>query len=269
MPLIRTPSLLQHYREAGDGQPLVLLHGNVASWRWWLPLLDTPPAGMRCYAPDLRGCGESSKPLNGYHVDRLAQDLEELADGLALERFSIVGHSLGGAVAMQFALNHLDRVESLVLVAPPPVEGFGAHPEQRSGLMRLLGWERLADWLPGLALHGTMMKLALDQLLPGVDRVLIQPLVEDALKISPLAMSSYIHALHHWSIRSRVKELKLPVLILVGKLDPIIHPQSLESSAAALPQGRLVVWTDSGHAPQLDQSARFRKLLVDFMARSE
>ncbi len=105
------------YFTAGDeGLPLVLLHGNAASaldWSWVLPKLATQ---YRVYAPDFPGFGDSSKPNLNYSLDFLTQFLTDFLDALEIERAVVAGNSLGGIVALRFALSNSDRVASLVLV---------------------------------------------------------------------------------------------------------------------------------------------------------
>lgn len=97
MPFIQTSNLNIHYELAGKGDTvLVLVHGNFASWRWWRPVLDRLPAGYRAYAPDLRGCGDTDRPPDGYTIEQLAADLHAFARALGLPAFHLVGHSLGG-----------------------------------------------------------------------------------------------------------------------------------------------------------------------------
>ncbi len=104
MPYIDTPELTIHYRMSGAGlTPIVFLHGNYASARWWEPLLACVPGAYRALAPDLRGCGsrEHHTTRTGYLTRRiiindLVLDLERLLSGLEIERVVLLGHSLGG-----------------------------------------------------------------------------------------------------------------------------------------------------------------------------
>ena len=124
MPYVQTPNLRIHYRVAGDGDiTLVLLHGNFGSWRWWEPVLERLPSGYRAYAPDLRGCGDSARPGFGHNIEVLTSDVFDFITSLSLCDVHLVGHSLGGAVALQAARDHPDLVRSLLLIAPPPAEG--------------------------------------------------------------------------------------------------------------------------------------------------
>ena len=109
MPFVQTPNLRIHYRVAGD-ITLVLLHGNFGSWRWWEPVLERLPSGYRVYAPDLRGCGDSARPGFGHNIEVLTSDVFDFITSLNLCDVHLVGHSLGGAVALQAARDHPDLV---------------------------------------------------------------------------------------------------------------------------------------------------------------
>src|SRR5918911_1694474 len=113
MALVDASGLQIHYEAAGLGPNVFLLvHGNFASWRWWKPVFERLPPGFRAYAPDLRGCGETTGCAAGddYSIPQLSSDLSAFAEALELRSFHLVGHSLGGAIALQFALEHADRL---------------------------------------------------------------------------------------------------------------------------------------------------------------
>jgi pimeloyl-ACP methyl ester carboxylesterase len=84
MPFISLPDIKTHYKRAGDGQTaVVLVHGNIASWRWWISVLENPPAGCTVYAPDMRGFGESEHPEGGYNIEQFAKDLNAFVNEMA------------------------------------------------------------------------------------------------------------------------------------------------------------------------------------------
>ena len=107
-----------------DGEPIVLLHGFPESHRTWRAVLPELAREFRVIAPDQRGFGASDKPegVEAYKTDRILEDLTALADALGLQRFTLVGHDWGGAVAWLAALKHPDRLARLVIVnAPHPL----------------------------------------------------------------------------------------------------------------------------------------------------
>lgn len=127
--VVATPRGRFYVLEAGapDGMPVVFVHGNLASATYWEEMMLALPAGYRAIAPDRRGCGGSEAlPIDATRGMRdFSADLHSLVETLALEPFHLVGHSLGGAVAMQYVIDHPTRVRALTLVAPGSPYGFG------------------------------------------------------------------------------------------------------------------------------------------------
>ena len=106
-----------HYRKyAGEGRPLVLLHGVASNARWWLLVGPLLARRFRVFALDQRGHGETDKPDSGYDFASVVGDLGAFIDALGLEQPIVVGHSWGGNVALQFAAQHPERPAGLVLV---------------------------------------------------------------------------------------------------------------------------------------------------------
>ncbi len=282
MPFVQTSKLRVHYRVAGDGDvTLVLLHGNFGSWRWWEPVLERLPPGYRAYAPDLRGCGDTERPGFGHNIEVLAADVQDFAASLNLGELHLVGHSLGGAVALQTAVQHAGLARSLLLVAPPPAEGGAVIPKSDSfshWTSRLFDVNRDASVvtlgasyrvLRHLGAHRPVLRRALQRLAPTLsyDDAFITR-VSDAARMAPQAVVGHLQALDAWNIEADLPRLRLPSLILGGAQDVLISPQSLARLARALPRSRLVIWPDVGHSPQLEQPERFVQLLARFVERA-
>jgi branched-chain amino acid transport system permease protein len=282
MPFIQTPNLRIHYRVAGTGNvPLLLLHGNFGSWRWWQPLLQQVPAGYRAYVPDLRGCGDSERPGYGHNIETLAADAQAFAKALDFIPEHIVGHSLGAAVALQLALEQPAQVRSLTLVAPPPAEGrsvvrnadWFSHSvsqlfdvDQDASVVTLGATYRM---LRHLGANRPMLRQALMRLAPTLDydNAFIE-LVSDAARMAPQAVVGHLQALDAWDVQTRLRSLRLPVLIVGGQQDVLVAADDLRDFARRLPRGRLIIWADVGHAVQLEQPRRFVSVLFRFLERA-
>jgi haloacetate dehalogenase len=113
-----------HYVTAGDGPPLFLLHGYPQSWIVWRKLVPLLAPHFRLVMPDLRGYGDSDKPLDGYDKRTMAQDIRELARHLGHSRFHLCGHDRGGRVAHRYALDHGETLTGLFLVDIVPTRTF-------------------------------------------------------------------------------------------------------------------------------------------------
>lgn len=236
MPFISLSTLTVHYEHSGSGNTVfMLIHGNFSSWRWWQPLLQQLPAHYRAYAPELRGFGETDHPPQGYTIEQLADDLYQFTTALHLPALHLVGHSLGGAVAVQFALNQPLLVRSLTLVAPAPAEGMSHLPA-------------LPRWLPTLSSFSPFIHL-----------------LHDVPKMAPQAVVGLTQSLSTWNVQAQLPALNLPVLIVWGERDMIVPRAALERMVCTLPQAQLITWPGVGHAPQLEQPQRFKRLLLKFV----
>jgi pimeloyl-ACP methyl ester carboxylesterase len=282
MPFASTPRLRIHYEEAGAGpEVFVFVHGNFASWRWWKPVLERLPPGWRGIAPDLRGCGETTseaaaEPPSSFAIPELASDLDSLVDALRVDAFHLVGHSLGGAVALQYALRQQARVRSLTLVAPAPPTGLSALREGTSTAARFL--RRIdPDSRPSLAalqssyrMHralGTnrwILRRALAEMMPSaaLDGAASEALLADAARLSSDAVVGFLEALHRWNVEAELSSLRVPTVILWGEKDTLVPRAGLDKMAQLLPAAELVVWPDTGHSPQLEKPDEFVALLA-------
>ncbi len=263
MPFLDVPGLKIHYEIGGGGKNvLVLLHGNFGSWRWWQPVLERLPEDCRAYAPDLRGCGETGRPGIGHSIEQLASDLHAFSRGLDLPAFHLVGHSLGGAVAMQFALDHPERVRSILLAAPAPAEGMKGKVEELSWLIDIFKLdgaggqnehhnERPPSLLAGMlappdyrspdalaSVYGRLQKLgmlrrylrrALLRMAPHARQdEYFETLVDDATRMSPEAVVGHLSSLLTWNVQGELGRLRMPVLVLRGAEDSLVPPDALE-----------------------------------------
>ena len=271
MPFVDTPLVRFHYESAGTGKTAaVLLHGNFATARWWQPILARPPRGFTIYAPTLRGFGETTG-ARARSVHELAEDIRELARTLGLRRFHLVGHSLGGAVALQYALSWPQTLRGLGLVSPAPGDGLEAMRSRGDLVGRLLAWtdpdlagSRLAlamgmQWARILGTYRPSIAHALARMMPSADPSAIDfaALLADATSIDDGVLLDVYEALRRWDVRPMLPRLGVRVRILGGARDALVSPASLESLSRALPRAELDVWADVGHSPQLERPADF------------
>ena len=111
-----------HYEESGSGDPVILHHGFISRSDVWTPVIDRLGADRRYIRLDCRGAVASGAPADGYTMRTFALDTIALADHLGLDRFSFIGHSMGGGTGFQLGLNHADRLDKLILLAPAPAD---------------------------------------------------------------------------------------------------------------------------------------------------
>ncbi len=120
---------LVHYEVLGRGRPVILVHGWLSSWRYWIPTMQQLSMKYRTYALDLWGYGDSGKDSQRLSFEAQANLLAEFMDRLGIPKAALVGHSLGGAVVVRYALRHPDRVARLMVISAPMFE-YGESAEQ-------------------------------------------------------------------------------------------------------------------------------------------
>src|SRR5437763_6586395 len=266
-----------NFNIAGEGSPVLLIHGVAGRAAQWDQTMQLLAEDHTVVAPDLLGHGDSAKPRGDYSLGAQASGIRDLLVGLNIERASIVGHSLGGGIAMQFAYQFPERCERLVLVSSGGL-GQDVHPLLRAAT--LPGSEIV---LPLLA-HPRLVEVA--SLVPralGQIGLRTRPdLTEMARGYQSLsnaeARSAFIHTLRgvidptgqriNASDRLYLAS-KMPSLIVWGCLDRIIPVEHAQPAHEAMPGSRLELFEDAGHFPHLDEPLRFARLLEGFLDETE
>jgi pimeloyl-ACP methyl ester carboxylesterase len=218
-------------RKAGKGPPVLLLHGGAGDSNDWvetmLPLSDS----YTFYAPDLVGYGQSDRNRDAYHLSDFMDSTLGLMEALNLDGpLPIVGHSLGGRVALEIALNHPEKVRKLALIDTT-------------------GFSRLARWGSFL---GTMAYL--------IRRVLRRPQPYPRFMMENGSMP-------HWLCLDRLPEIKIPSLIIWNRRDPYYTVKGALQAKDLMPQAQLEILPGYGHAPHRRDRDGFNRLLAAFLAK--
>ena len=282
MPEIEEDELTLHgnrvrYLIAGSGPPVVLVHGITSSADTWADAMRGLARGHTVIAPDLLGHGASAKPRGDYSLGAYASGVRDLLAALGHDRVTIVGHSLGGGVAMQFAYQFPERTQRLVLVSSG---GLGREVNLLLRAAALPGAELVLpflvpSWL-GRAVSGAGWageRLGL-RARPDVGEV-----VRGFLSLNDAeARAAFLHTLRavidpggqRVSGHDRLYlASNLPTLLVWGERDPIIPVAHAQAAHAAMPGSRLEVFDASGHFPHMDATVRFVEVLREFLDTTE
>ncbi len=260
------------YLRAGDGPLLLLVHGMAGTARNWEPVIEPLALHNTVVAPDFPGHGESEPGGGDYSLGSLASGLRDLMVSLGHERATLVGHSLGGGVALQFTYQFPEMVERLVLVSSG---GLGPEVGAILRAAALPGADLFirATAGPGAAagglVSGALGKLGLrpNADLAEVGRAYASLSDADRRK----AFLSTLHAVVDTD-GQRVAALDrlylaedLPILIVWGERDPIIPVGHGRVAHAQLPGSRLEVFPDAGHVPMMESPGHFAAVLQRFL----
>ena len=257
MPTVHTNSINMYYESRGEGSPLLLLHGLGSCTEDWELQLPAFAGHYRVIVADMRGHGRSDKPPGPYSVPQMGADVLGLLDALKVESTHVVGLSMGGMVAFQLAVDRPERVRSLVIVNSGPAlvprtTGEWLRVQQRLALARLFPPARSGRFLSR-------------RLFPKPEQEeMRQQLIERWARNDQKAYLASMRALVGWSVLDRIGGIQQPVLVVSGDRDytPV---ESKREYAARLPNARLVVIEDSGHATPIDQSERFNAVVLEFL----
>lgn len=253
MPFVKTAALRIFYQEKGSGpRSVVFLHGNLSTSRWWQKVFQLLPDEYHAYAPDMRGCGRSDRPEDGYSLSQLTEDLREFCHELNINSFALVGHSLGGAVALQFAINYQSMVRALVLACSVPAEGLRLADEMLRLLEQMSGNRE--------AIRETFLNFAPDLIQDDY----FENLIDDALGTKSVYFFEVPRSLAGLDLSARLEGLKVPTLILWGDKDPLISLDATMRMHRAIGGSRLEILKGAGHAPQLERPEEFACKIAGF-----
>jgi pimeloyl-ACP methyl ester carboxylesterase len=265
------------YRRAGWGPVIVLIHGITGSSQTWEHVIEPLAEHYTVVAPDLLGHGESAKPRGDYSLGAYASGIRDLIAAIGHDRATIVGHSLGGGVAMQMAYQFPERCERLVLVSSG---GLGREVHMLLRAAALPGSEVV---LPLLASQSVIGRLdAVGAFLGRLGLRAGADLDEMWRGFSSLqdagARAAFIHTLRTildpgGQRVSAVDRLylaaEMPSLIVWGERDPIIPFRHGLRASETMPGSHFVTFPDAGHFPHRDDPRRFVRELTEFVESTE
>jgi pimeloyl-ACP methyl ester carboxylesterase len=254
---------------AGTGPALLLVHGIVGSLSTWAEVVERLAGAHTVVAPDLRGHGGSAGGPGDYSLGAHASGLRDLLDVLAIDRATVVGHSLGGGIAMQFGYQHPERTERLVLVSSGGL-GREVGPLLRAASLPGSGVVLAATCRPRLVravvrgLGGLRRKVDTDELL----RAWVS-LGDREARSAFLATLRAVVGPGGQTVNATDKlylTSDVPTLLVWGEHDPVIPVAHAQQAHAVLPRSRLEVFPAAGHFPHRSDPARFAAVLADFVA---
>jgi pimeloyl-ACP methyl ester carboxylesterase len=254
-----------HYEIQGVGDPLVLVHAGIADRRMWDPQLEAFAERYRVIRYDLRGFGETAPVAGPYsHHD----DLRALLDHLGVERASFVGCSMGGGVALDFALENPEATAALVLVCSavggfepdlePPREWDELVEADAAGDLERVSELEVRIWVDG----------------PRRDPEAVDPAVRDLVReMNGIALRNEAAGLGEEvpldpPAAERLHEVRCPTLVVVGELDQPFAALRADLLTVGVPGARKVTMRGTAHLPNMERSGEFNSLVLEFLSES-
>src|SRR5919202_6771761 len=253
------------YNIIGGGPPVLLVHGWLSSSRIWEQLAARLAQRFTVYTLDLTGFGESDKPLSGYGVRNGSRLLYAFCAHFGLTRTGVIGHDLGGAMAVKLAADHPDVVGRLVIVAVPA-------DDDQIDVPTML-------WLATMPVVGPLF-YALGRAARPVRRMWMRPfvadpddvteeVVDDAGRSTPAAVSKTLSIGRREISRGRLARqariIKIPLLLLAGEQDQIVDPQSVGEWARSVDQAEVCLLDECGHLPMVERTSEFNAQILAFL----
>ncbi len=235
---------LTHYEVLGRGKPVLFIHGWLGSWRYWLPTMQAISDKYRAYALDLWGFGDSDKSKLRYSVADYVHLLDNFITYLGIREVPLIGHALGASVALEYVIRYPERVKKIMMVSLP------------------LTPDSMSRKLAGFADNSMIAKMLWRR------QIAHEEVQQEAKKTNQAAITLSIQSVAQIDGKSRFQSLsQSPVMFLVvyGEKDDLVDPQPVRELNSHWSNIRPISLSGSRHFPMLDETAKFTRLLKDFL----
>ena len=265
MPILTVNQVQYNVEVYGNGEPLVLLHGFTGSTENWTPLVLKLTAQYQLILVDILGHGKTDSPSDParYQIETVAQDLYDIFQSLELHRPSLLGYSMGGRLALYFAIAYPQTIKKLFLESASP--GLLTETEQEE---RITWDNEIAD---GIEYHGVEAFIDYWEQLPlwesqvQLSQDIRNRLRQQRLANNPIGLANSLRGMGTGiqpSLWNELSSLNIPVHLIVGEFDTKFV-QIANQMNELLPQSTLNVIEGAGHTVHLEQSSQFLSYLVD------
>ena len=253
-----------NYLQAGDGEPVVLIHGSgpgvsaYANWRLTIPRLAT---GFRVLAPDMVGFGFTQRPASmDYNLKTWSDQIVGFLDALGIERASLVGNSFGGAIALQVASQHPDRVSRLALMG-----AVGVPFPITEGLDEVWGYEPSVEAMRKIMDYFAFSRaLITDELAEVRYRASVEPGFQESYSaMFPAPRQRWVDSMV--TPEEDIASLGQRTLIVHGREDQVIPLANSYRLLELIPKAQLHVFGQCGHWTQIEFASDFNDLLLGFL----
>ncbi|GAB4110220.1 MAG: alpha/beta hydrolase [Roseiflexaceae bacterium] len=244
-----------HYEVLGKGRPVLFLHGWLGSWRYWFPTMERMSEHFRTYSFDFLGFGESRRKTATESIQAYSDQVIRFLDELGIERVMLVGHSMGGMVALKTAINHPRRITRVASVGAPIVG------TSLSWLLKLTDQPMIAS---AFARMPSFRRFMFRQFLGVKDDPAIGEILDDSVKSSSTTLWRAVASMMRTDLRPELPRLSVPALVVHGGRDNIVAPNQADLFDN-VPLSEVVVMPESHHFPFLEEADLFNEVLLRFL----
>jgi len=234
-----------HYEAFGRGWPILFLHGWLGSWRYWMPSMESVSDRYRTYALDLWGFGDSDKSNARCNLADYVALVDNFVENMGIGQAPIIGHSLGAMIALEYAVRHPDRVNKIMAVSLPVGEESISRNlvdfANNSMLAKMRWWRQIT--------HPEVTK--------EVEKTNKEAITLSMQSMAEIDFTSRIQSLGQWN--------DAMLLLVYGEKDDVIDPDPMVSLDGQWDNIRPIGLSDSKHFPMLEQTAKFNRLLREFL----
>jgi len=259
MPKIELNNMELYYEAYGDGEEaVILLHGFLSSSKMWSnTYVPSLAKRYKVYTIDLRGHGNSNTVKTGCNLQQMADDIYQFALLKNLKACALAGMSMGGAIAIQCALNFSDKIKSLILMNPGPGTLF---PKGFPYIPKILSFGSQKKLLLKLLLKSTLMR--------PVPIEKFSVFVDDAALVGKEAWLQYLNPNNKIRDIERLKNLVIPTLVLIGEKDKAVPIEFQAGIADTIPNAVKVVMNNEGHAVVIESPEKVLSEINSFLKNS-
>ncbi len=262
MPDLSVSGISLHYEVEGSGPPLVLVAGLSSDGASWAPVTPHLTPHAKLILPDNRGCGQTQTNAGEVTIEAIADDIIALLDHLEIEQANILGHSMGGVIAMTIAARRPDRLRRLVLSATTPT----VPPRARSIIETLVSLREAGapeeDWYRSF-FHWLFHPAFFESEAAVAAAIAMARAYPHAQ--SPGDMRRQVDALRDYDASALPAQIKAETLILAGEADLLFPPQAIAQNFRPLKNHRIEILPDAAHSQQWDQPQAFARAVVRFL----